>query len=137
MWFQGKYLTTSRFQSGESPESPKPPEFPKLAPKSREFTESPEVAPKEDTIMAYQGDTPKHIFDIVAQVTAALSQARVGAGATTQYVQNPYKADINPGTSDGLEMYLKVVEEKNRMRTGSNPPSQIRKRWLQSMEGKS
>ena len=57
-------------------------------------------------------DTAKQIAEIIAQVTITMQGARVVAGATTQYVQNPYKADINPGTPDGLKLYLKAVEAK-------------------------
>ena len=39
--------------------------------------------------MASQGATAKHIAAIIAQVTLVMSQERVGAGATTRYVQNP------------------------------------------------
>ena len=51
--------------------------------------------------MAGQGATSEWIFAIIVEVTAALSRAKVTAIATTQYVQNPYKVDINPGTLMG------------------------------------
>ena len=54
----------------------------------------------------------KQIANIIAQVTPAMQNARVGAGATTKYVHNPYEADINPGTPDGLKLYLQAVEAK-------------------------
>ena len=78
--------------------------------------ESPESleAPEEDPIMAGKGATAKQIASIIAQVTLAMSRARVGAGATTQYFQNPYGAYINPGTPDGLKLYLKAVEAKEK-----------------------
>ena len=43
-----------------------------------------------------------------------MSQARVGAGATTQYVQNTYKSDINPGAPDELKLYLKSAKSKEK-----------------------
>ena len=73
------------------------------APKSPESPEEP-----EREIMA----SAKQIAQIIAQVTIVMQGVRVGAGATTQYVQNPYEADINPSTPDGLKLYLKAVEAK-------------------------
>ena len=58
---------------------------------------------------AIAGATLNQITDIIVQVTDAMYQARVGAGATTQYVHNPYEAETNPGTTDELKMYLKSV----------------------------
>ena len=64
--------------------------------------------------MTGQGANPDQIFGIITQVTAAMSWVRVGAGETIQYVQNPYEAKINPSTPDGLNLYLKEVEEKEK-----------------------
>ena len=61
-----------------------------------------------------QGATPKHIADIIAQVTSAMSQGRVLVGATNQYIQNPYEANINQGTHGGLKLYLKTIEAKDK-----------------------
>ena len=62
--------------------------------------------------MAGQGATAKHIADIIAQVKLVMSRARVGVGATTQCVQNPHKLDINQGTPDGMNLYLKAVDSR-------------------------
>ena len=64
--------------------------------------------------MAGVGATAKQIAAIIAQVTIAMYQARVGSGETTQYVQHPYKADINTGTHDGLKLYPKAAEAKEK-----------------------
>ena len=61
-----------------------------------------------------QGDTPKTISDIITQVTAAMARARVGLGMTNQYVHNPYEANINPMTPDGLKLYLKSIGAKDK-----------------------
>ena len=58
--------------------------------------------------------TLKKFSDIITEVTAAMDQARASEGQTTQYVHNPYKMDINPGTSDGLKLYLKAVKKKEK-----------------------
>ena len=64
--------------------------------------------------MADQGATAEQIAAIIAQVTIAVSLARVGAWSTTHYVHNTYEADINTGTPDGLKLYLKAVEAKEK-----------------------
>ena len=64
--------------------------------------------------MSGAGATAKQIAAIIAQVTIAMYQARVGSGETTHYVQHPYKADVNTGTHDGLKLYLKAVEAKEK-----------------------
>ena len=58
------------------------------------------------------GATYEKISDIKAQVATAMAWVRVGAGATTRYVQITYEADINTGTSDGLKPYLKASKTK-------------------------
>ena len=80
--------------------------------KATESPKAPKLAPEEDPIMAGQSATPDHIFDIIAQGKVAIYWERVGAGATNQYVKNPHKADINPGTPDRLKLDLKAVEAK-------------------------
>ena len=77
------------------------------------LTESLE-APEEDPIMAVQGATTKQIAEIISQVTLAMSRERVGAEATTQYLHNPYESDTNPGTPDGMNLYLKSVKIKRK-----------------------
>ena len=64
----------------------------------------------------------KQIAQIIAQVTIAMQGVRIGSGATTQYVHNTYEADINPGTPDGLKLYLKLVEAKENDEDRLNPP---------------
>ena len=64
--------------------------------------------------MAVQRATAEQIAEIIVQVTLAMSRARVGVGETTKYVQNPYKADINPGTPDGTKLYMNAVEAKEK-----------------------
>ena len=71
-----------------------------------ELPKSPED-PKE-----YIMTTDEQIAAIIAQVTVAMQRARVGAVATTHYVQNPYEVDINPDTPDGMKLYLKAIESK-------------------------
>ena len=56
----------------------------------------------------------EQIAQNIAQVTVVMEGVSVGAGATTQYVHNPYEADTNPDTPDGLKMYLKAAEEKEK-----------------------
>ena len=85
-------LKQTRGNNCTAPESPKSPEDPK----------------------EYIMTTDEQIAAIIAQVTVAMQRARVGAVATTHYVQNPYEVDINPGTPDGLNMYLKAVESKEK-----------------------
>ena len=58
--------------------------------------------------------TDEQIAAIIAHVTVAMQRARVGALATTHYVQNPYEVDINPGTPDGLNLYLNAAESKEK-----------------------
>ena len=86
--------------------------------------ESPESleAPEEDPIMAGKGATAKQIAAIIAQVTLAMSRARVGAGATNQYVQNPYQSDINICTPDGMKLYPKAVKAKEKDEDRLKPP---------------
>ena len=72
--------------------------------------ELPEAPEEPEEVMA----SAEQIANIIAQVTLMMQNARVGAGATTQFVQNPYEADINPGTPDGLNLCLKAVEAKEK-----------------------
>ena len=72
--------------------------------------ESPEAQEEPEEVMA----SAKQIANIIVQVTIAMQVSRVEAGANTPYVQNPYKADINPGTPDVLKLYLKLVEAKEK-----------------------
>ena len=60
----------------------------------------------------------EQIANIIAQVTLMMQNARIGAGATTQFVQNPYETEINPGTPDGLNLCLKAVEGKEKDEDG-------------------
>ena len=50
--------------------------------------------------MAAQGDNAEQIAAIIMPVTIAMSRERVGSGETIQYIQIPYKVDINPAVHE-------------------------------------
>ena len=78
---------------------------------------------------AAAGATLERISDIIARVTAGIDGASARAGATTQYVYNPYEANINPGTPNGLNTYLKLVKAKVKDKDRIKISSKTWKRW--------